>query len=65
MFSPGLLVVHDAIGGGENDVSELTRGEELDNPLLHVPKLNIVARADAATLVETAIQRYDDLPVAI
>lgn len=74
VLSPGLLMVHDATAGGEDDVPELTRRKQLDNPLLHwtpvnlvqaylkgsnfeeltVTKLNVVARADASTLVDAA-----------
>ena len=52
VLSPRLLVVHDAGRGGENDVAELTRGQKLDNPLLHVAQLDVVAGADNAGLVE-------------
>ncbi len=52
VLSPRLLVVHDAGGGGEDDVAELTGGQELDDPLLHVAELHVVARADDAGLVE-------------
>lgn len=52
VLSPGLLVVHDASRGGEDDVAELTRWQELDNPLLEVVELDVVAWADDAGLVE-------------
>ncbi len=52
VLSPRLLVVHDAGGGGEDDVAELTRGQELDDPLFHVAELHVVARADDTGLVE-------------
>ena len=52
MLSPGLLVVHDTGGGGENNVAELTRWKELDNPLLEVAELDVVSRADDTSLVE-------------
>ena len=52
MLSPRLLVVHDAGGGGEDDVAELTRRQELDNPLLEVTQLHVVTRADDAGLVQ-------------
>ena len=45
-------MVHDTGRGGEDDVSELTRGEELDNPLLEVTELDVVARGDDTGLVE-------------
>jgi hypothetical protein len=34
VLSPGLLVVHDASAGGEDDVTELTGRKELDDPFL-------------------------------
>lgn len=52
VLPPRLLVIHDPGGGGEDDVAELTRRQELDDPLLHVAQLDVVARADNASLVE-------------
>jgi len=52
VLSPGLLVVHDTGRGGKDNVTELTRWKELDNPLLEVTELNVVARADDTGLVE-------------
>ena len=52
VFSPRLLVVHDAGGGGEHDVAELTGWQKLDDPLLHVDELDVVAWADHAGLVD-------------
>lgn len=52
MLSPGLLVVHDTSGGGKDDVTELTGWEELDNPLLEVTELDVVAWADDTGLVQ-------------
>jgi hypothetical protein len=51
VLPPRLLVVHDA-GGGENDVTELTRWQEVDDPLLHVAQLDVEAWADHTALVE-------------
>jgi hypothetical protein len=52
MLSPGFFVVHDTSTCGEHNVSELTRGEKLYDPLLKIAELDIVARADAASLVD-------------
>ena len=52
VLATSLLVVHDTSRGGENDVTELTRGKELGDPLLHVTELDVVARANDAGLVE-------------
>lgn len=52
VFSPRLLVVHDSGRGCENDVAELTRRQEVDNPFLHVTQLNVVPWANDAGLVD-------------
>ena len=46
-------MVHDTGRGGEDDVTELTGGKELDDPLLKIAKLDVVTRADDTSLVET------------
>jgi nitrogen regulatory protein PII len=56
VLPPGLLVVHDTGRGGENDETELTRGKELDDPLLEVTELDVVAGGDDTGLVELQIQ---------
>merc|ERR1712107_624540 len=61
VLSPGLLVVHDTSGGGEDNVTELTRRQELDDPLLEVTELDVVAGRDDASLVQTAVALVDDL----
>lgn len=65
VLPPGLLVIHDAGRGGEDDVAELTRGQQLDNPLLEITESDVVAGRDDTGLVETAIQLNDDLAVAV
>jgi len=52
VLSPGLFVVHDTGRGGENNVTELTRWQELDDPLLEVTELDVVAGRDDTGLVE-------------
>jgi hypothetical protein len=61
----GLLVVHDASRGGEDNVTELTRGQQLDDPLLHVAELDVVAGRDDTGLVDAAVELDDDLAVAV
>jgi hypothetical protein len=65
VLPPGLLVVHDTSRGGENDEAELTRGQQLDNPLLHVAELDVVAGGDDTGLVDAAVELDDDLAVAV
>lgn len=65
MLASGLLVVHDTSRGGEDDVAELTRRQQLDDPFLQVAQLDVVAGIDAARLVEAAVELDDDLAVAV
>jgi len=65
VFSPSLLVIHDAGRGGENDVTELTRRKELDDPLLEVTELDVVTGRDDAGLVQSSIELDDDLAGAV
>lgn len=58
-------MIHDAGAGGEDDVAELTRRQQLDDPLLEIPKLDIVARRDHTSLVETAVELDDNLAGAV
>ena len=60
VFSPRLLVIHDTGRSGEHDVAELTGWQKLDDPLLHVDELDVVAGADHAGFVdagESSVQR--------
>lgn len=52
MLATSLLVVHDTGGGSQDDETELTRGEQLDNPLLEVTELNVVTGVDDTGLVQ-------------
>ena len=48
----GLLVVHDTGRGGQNNVTELTGRKKLDDPLLEIGELDVVAGADDTGLVD-------------
>ena len=61
----GLLVVHDAEGGGEDDEAELTGGQDVAGPLLELGGGAIEARADGSALVEATVQVHDDLSGAV
>jgi hypothetical protein len=65
VLAASLLVVHDTSGGGQDDEAELTRGQELDSPLLEVTELDGVAGVDDTALVETAVELDDDLAGAV
>lgn len=55
VLATSLLVVHDTGRGGKDDVSELTGRKELDNPLLEVAELDVVAGGDNTGLVEAIL----------
>ena len=65
MLAASLLVVHDTGGGGQDDVTELTGRKELDNPLLDIAELDVVAGRDDTGLVDAAVELDDDLAVAV
>jgi len=65
VLASGLLVVHDTGRGGEHDVSELTRWQQLDNPLLELVQADVVAGRDDTGLVQAAVELDDDLAGAV
>lgn len=56
VLSTRLLVVHDAGRGGQHNVAELTRWQQLDDPFLKVADADIVPRGDHSGLVDPARQ---------
>ena len=61
MFLPGLLMIHDALGGGEQEIAKLSRGKEVFDPGLDSGNLDIESGGNDTTLVKTAIQLDDNL----
>lgn len=64
MLLTALVVIHDTVRGGEDDVTEVTRGEEGDDPLLELLDLDIETGRDDSALVDTSDEVDDDLSVA-
>merc|ERR1712093_653066 len=64
-LAPGLLVIHDAGRGGEDNETELTRRQEVGDPLLDVRELNVEAGADHAALVNATNEVNNDLAAAV
>jgi len=56
VLASGLLVVHDTGRGGEDDVTELTSREELDNPFFEIWEADVVSGRDDTSLVQAAIE---------
>jgi hypothetical protein len=61
MLSSGLLVVHNTSRGGEDDVTELTGGEEVGDPLLNIANSDVEARGDDTSLIETTVKLNNNL----
>ena len=58
MLSLGLLVIHDAVGSGEDDLAELSGGKNVVDELLEVLQFKVVSGRDNAALVKSAVQLY-------
>lgn len=43
VLSLGFFVVHDSVGGGEDDISELSGGEDVVDELLEVLEFQVVS----------------------
>jgi hypothetical protein len=65
VLSPSLVVVHDAGGGGEDDVAELTGRQQTHNPLLEISQAHVEARVDDTALVQAAGELDDDLAATV
>ena len=52
---------HDTVGGTDKNVTKLTRGKEIDNPLLKVTNCHIKTRTNHTTLIDTSRQFNDNL----
>ena len=63
--SASLLVVHDPVRGGEDEVPELTRGKNVRDPLIELRELDIEAGGHDTALVESADEGDDDLAAAV
>ncbi len=58
MLSLGFLVIHDTVGGGQDDLAKLSGGKNVIDKLLEVSNLEVVSGRDNAALVKSAIQLY-------
>lgn len=56
-----LLVVHDTVRGSEDDVTELTRGQQVRGELIDLVEGDVESGRDDAALVQTTKEVDDDL----
>jgi hypothetical protein len=61
VLSAGLLVVHDAVGGGQNELAELTRGKQIRSQLVDLIQGHVESGRDDTAFVQTAQQIDDNL----
>ena len=61
LFTAGLLVRHDAVRCGDDDVTELTTGQQVDDPLFDLSIFYIKSGADYAALVQPSCKLNDNL----
>jgi len=60
-----LLVIHDTIGGGQHEKTEMARGQQVGHISIEVVQLKIEARADDTALVQATAQLNNDLSRAL
>jgi hypothetical protein len=65
VLSAGLLVVHDAVGGGEDELTELAGRQQIRSQLLDLGQGNVESRRDDTTLVQATQQVDDDLATSV
>ena len=65
LLTARLLVVHDPLGGCDDDESEKTRGEKSSHPLFEFATGEVISRRDDSTLVESSVKFDDDLASAV
>lgn len=65
MAATGLLVVHDAGRGGQDDVTELAGRQETGNPLLELVQLDVETGGDDTGLVDASDELDNDLAGAV
>lgn len=56
VLSLGLFVVHDTVGGGEDDLAELSGGKNVVDELLEVSDFEVVSGGDDSALVQSSVQ---------
>lgn len=55
------MMVHDSISGGEDDVSELSRREDLVAPILNLIDWDIKSWGDDSALINSSKELDDNL----
>ena len=65
VLTTSFFVVHDTVGGGQDEETELTRGQQVTNPLFHSVELDIETGRNDTTLVQTTVELDNNLSSAM
>lgn len=65
VLAASFFVVHNTVGGGQDQETELTSGQQVADPLFHFTELDIEAGRNDTTLVQATVQLDDDLASAM
>ena len=65
VLATGLLVVHDTVGGGQHELTELTRGEQIGSELLDLVKGDVESGRDDTALVQATEEIDDNLSASV
>lgn len=61
VLSSGLLVVHDTSRGGQDNVTKLSRWQQVGDPLLNVVDTDVESWRDDTNLVESTVELDNNL----
>ena len=65
VLSASLLVIHDTVRGGEHQLTELARGEQVGSQLLDLVQSDVESGRDDTALVQTTEQVDDNLAASV
>lgn len=65
MLPLGLFVVHDAEGGGEDNETELSGGQDVVDELLEVLERQVISWGDHAAFIQSAVELNNDLTTSL
>jgi hypothetical protein len=61
MLGTSLFVIHDTSRSGQDQVTELTSGQQVSGPLFELGELDVETGRDNTTLVDTTVELNNDL----
>ena len=65
MLSSGFFVVHDTSGSGQDDVTKLTRWQQVGDPLFNVVDSDVESWRNDTNLVQSTVQLNDNLTSSV